>query len=184
MRYLVLVLALCPLAGRTYGQTGVPLPVGQRVWVRTATASGRLDAGVKGTLEEVTRDSLRVRPPGAGPAVSVWMGAQTQVFVFTGRRSSAGRGAAIGGGVGVLAGAVMGFAGGEDCSRNEFLCFDRGSLAAAGAVALGGVGLIGGLIVGALSSHDTWARLESRAAVGPIVAPSRRGIGLGLSVSF
>jgi hypothetical protein len=184
MRYRAAAFMLCFLTPPVFAQTIVPPSPGQRVWVRSTKASGALDAGVKGTLEAVTGDSLRVRPTPAGPALSLAAGPQTRLFVFTGRRSSAGRGAAIGGVAGVLAGAIIGFAGGGDCYEDEFLCFDRGTLAAAGALTLGGVGLVGGLIVGALSSHETWARTGWSGAVRPVVLPSQRGVGLGLSLTF
>ena len=182
MRNLMLILGLCLFAAPAQSQVGPDL-VGQRVWVRSPDGAG----SVKGTLEGITGDSLQVRLEGGGPAVSVGLSAQTQVNVFTGRRSSAGRGAAIGGGLGALAGMVIGFAAGEDCGRTEGLfrmCFERGELAAMGAVGLGGVGLVSGLIVGALSHHDTWAWVGSSQAVRPVITPHAYGIGLGLSLSF
>jgi hypothetical protein len=184
MRSQALVLVFCFVVPRLSAQSGAPPDSGQRVWVRSPKASGALDAGVKGTFEGMTSDSLRVRQAPGGPLVSVGLGPQTRLFVFTGRRSSLGRGAAIGGLGGVLAGAIIGFAGGEDCSGSDWLCFDRGTMALAGAVALGGVGLAGGLIVGALSSHDTWAPTGWRANLHPLVTPVRQGLGLGLSVAF
>jgi len=182
MRYLLLLLALCPLAGRAYGQVSERLAVGQRVWVRAARPSGSLDGGVKGTLEGITSDSLRIRPSGDKPAVSVGISEQTQVFAFAGKRSSALRGALIGGGVGVLAGAALGLADGGGCSG--FVCFSQGTTMAMGAIGLGGMGLISGLIIGALSPHDTWARAEPGPAVRPIVVSHPRDVGLGLSLAF
>lgn len=184
MRNILLVSALGLLAAPVQSQSAAPSSIGQRVWVRSRTGSGALDTGVKGTLEGFTGDSLQVRSRAGGPTVSVGLGAATQLFVSTGRRSSVGRGAAIGGGVGALAGAVIGFAAGQDCSPGEWLCFDRGTVAAGAAIALGGVGLVGGIIVGALSSHDTWGRAGWPETVRPVVVPNPHGVGLGLSFSF
>ncbi len=183
MRNFMLVFSLCLFAAPAQSQ-GDPALIGQRVWVRAPDGSGRLDAGVKGTLEGITGDSLQVRLAGGGPAVSVGLSAQTQVNVFTGRRSSAGRGAAIGGGIGALAGVVIGLAAGEDCSSSDWICFDRSELAAAGAVAFGGAGLVIGLIAGALSHHDTWAPAGLSQTVRPAITTNPYGIGLGFSILF
>lgn len=157
MRYHALALVLCCFAGPTYGQSAVPLRLGQRVWVRSLTVSGALDGGVRGTLEGVIGDSLRIRQAPEGQAISVRVGPKVRVFVSTGRRSNIGRGAAIGGGVGAVAGGIMGYASGQDCNGGEWLCFDRQTVAGMGAVSLGFVGLLGGLVVGALVHHDIWA---------------------------
>jgi hypothetical protein len=179
MRNLILVFGLCLFATPVQPQVA-PTLVGQRVWVRSPQASGRLDAGVKGTLEGVTGDSLQVRLEGGGPAVSVGLDAQTQLFLFTGRRSSAGRGAAIGAGIGALGGVVLGITG----CRDELICDDPGAVVAAGAIFLGGIGAGIGLIVGALSHHDTWVRVGSSQTVRPVITPNGYGIGLGLRLSF
>lgn len=167
-----------------FGQSTTPPSLGQRVWIRTPTTPGHFDAGIKGTFEGLQGDSLRIQPTAGGPAVMLAADSVHQVFVFTGRRSSLGHGALVGGGVGALAGALIGFAGGEDCSGGEWLCFDRGTLAAAGAIALGGVGLVGGALVGALSPHDTWRHAGTGRVLQPIIAPGSRGVRLGLSLAF
>jgi hypothetical protein len=184
MRILILVASLGLLARPSVAQEAPPLSVGQRVWVRSRTVSGALDAGIKGMLESLTADSIQVRAKAGTPAVSLGMSPQTRLFVVTGRRSSTGRGAAIGAGVGALAGAVIGFAGGEDCSADQWLCFDRGTVAAGGALALGGVGLVAGIIVGAFSSHDVWSQAGWPGAVRPVVASSPRGVGAGFFLAF
>lgn len=183
MRRLLLPLLLALLSAPLTGQTGPEPEPGQRVWIRTVTSPGRLDAGFKGTLERVADDSVRIRMAGSEEVRSLARGPQTRLFVFAGRRSSAGRGAAYGGGGGALAGAVLGFAGGEDCT-GQFLCFSRGQLAAGGAVLLGGIGLIGGLVVGGLSSHEAWVSGAWPGSVRPVIAPRQGGVGLGLSLSF
>jgi len=184
MRNLVPVFVLCLVAAPVHSQTAPPLSIGQRVWVRSPRASGGMNAGIKGTLEAVTGDSLLRLTGEQGQAVSVGLGAQSQLFIFAGRRSSAGHGAVIGGIAGALAGAVIGAVGGEDCSGDEYLCFNRGTTAVAGALVLGGIGVAGGLIVGALMPHDTWARATWSGPLRAVVTPSSHGIGLGLSLSF
>jgi hypothetical protein len=185
MRILVPAFILWVVTSSVQAQAGPPLSIGQRVWVRSPGASGGMNAGIKGTLEGRTGDSLQLRLKGEGAQlVSVGLGGRNQLFVFAGRRSSAGKGAAIGGIGGALAGAILGLATGSDCSADEFLCFDRGTMAAVGAIGVGGIGLVGGLIVGLLSPHDTWVRAEWSGSVRPVVTPSPRGVGLGLSLSF
>ena len=180
MRKLILVLGLWIFAAPAHGQETQTLG-GKLVWVRSPNTSGRLDAGVKGMLEGSAGDSLQLRLAGGDSAVSVGFGSQTQLYVFTGRRSSAGRGAAIGGGLGGLAGVVIGLAT-DACSG--WICFSRGELVAGGAVVLGGTGLVIGLIVGALSPHDVWARVASSQTVRPVITPTGHGVDLGFSFSF
>jgi len=184
MRYHTLAFVLCFFVPPVVGQSSTPLRLGQRVWIRPSTTSGTLEAGVKGTVEGMTGDSLRIRPTPGAPAVSVEVGPRTRLFLFTGRKSSTNRGAFIGGGIGVLVGAIIGYVAGDDCSTNATLCF--GSDVAAGTGAMGGglVGAVGGAILGALSSHDTWARIGWNGAVHPVVAPSPRGLGLGVLLAF
>lgn len=182
MRNLILVLGLCLFTTPAQPQAA-PTLVGQRVWVRSPDGAGRLDAGFKGTVEGVTGDSLSVRLAGGGPAVSIGLGTQTQIYVFSGRRSSAGRGAAIGAGIGALGGVVMGI-GAAGCSEGEFCIVPGGAVVATGALVVGGIGAGIGLIVGAMSHHDTWVRVGSSQTVRPVITPNAYGIGLGLRLSF
>lgn len=181
MRNLILVFGLCLFTTPVQPQVA-PTLVRQRVWVRSPQVSGRLDAGVKGTLEGVTDDSLQVRLEGGGPAVSVRLDPQTQLFLFTGRRSSAGRGAAIGAGIGALGGVVLGIT--EERLSGRVGLPIPARFVAAGVIVLGGIGAGIGLIVGAMSHHDTWVRVGSSQTVRPVITPTGYGIGLGLRLSF
>jgi hypothetical protein len=108
----------------------------------------------------------------------VFVGPQSQLFLVTGRRSSAGKGALIGGLIGAGMGALIGFAGNSD--QGSFL--DSGVYAVLGGAAFGGVGALTGLMFGALSSHDTWTRIGWKSAARPVISPSPHGVGLGLSL--
>ncbi len=108
----------------------------------------------------------------------------TPLLVFAGRRSSVGRGLAIGSSIGVLGGAVLGFAMGQDCGGGAWLCFDRGTMAAGGAVFFGGIGAVTGLIAGALSSHDVWHAAGGGLALRPFAGHSAGRVVRGGSLSF
>ncbi len=83
-----------------------------------------------------------------------------------------------------MAGLVIGFAAGEDCSQADWLCFDRGTLALGMGVILGGAGRAGGLIVGSLTSHESWRPVSWIPAPRPLVAPTREGVRVGVSFRF
>lgn len=183
MRYLIPCFILCFCAVPAQGQEAGSL-IGQRVWIRSPKPTGGLDGGVQGTLTGFSGDSAQLQLLGAGSPVSVLVGRNDRVFVFAGRRSAIGRGAAIGGGGGALAGLFLGLVAGEDCSGNEWICFDRGEMAAALAITLGGVGLLSGTIVGALSHRDTWGPAGWPRGVQPVVRSSPGGLGVGFAVRF
>jgi len=180
MRHRALAFTLCLLAVPAHGQSPLQLGVGQRIWVRSAVVPGTLDAGVQGTLEWVIGDSLHLRLFPGAQTVSVFVGPQTQLFLFNGRRSSAGKGALIGGLVGAGMGALIGFGGGND--GGSFL--SSGATAAMAGTLFGVVGAVGGLMLGALSSHDTWTRIGWKSPARPVFSPSPHGIRLGLSLPF
>lgn len=183
MRNLLAIVALLVCVTSLQGQSQ-PL-VGQRVWVRSPKSSGALDKGVKGTVEGISGDSLQLRLESGSEVVSVELGEQDQLFVFTGRRRAPLRGALIGGGGGALVGLVLGLAAGEDCSKSHgWFCFDRGEMATAGALGLGAVGLVGGLVIGGLGHHDTWTRVAWLEGVRPVITPNPHGITVGLSLAF
>jgi len=183
MRWIGVLVLLSGVGGGLEAQGPRAGDLDSRVWVREATGNGKYSHGVKGTLEGTSGDTLFIRPGNGAAAVAVSPREGRRILYYNGRRSSVGRGLLIGGGVGVVAGAIIGFAGGEDCSGNEWLCFDRGTMAAMGALGMGAVGLAAGLIVGAMSPHEVWTT-EQAAHVRPVVGPTARGMGVGVSIRF
>jgi len=183
MKVVVAISVFCIVNTPLLAQAPAELAFGTRVRVRSVSTRGHLDRGIEGTLERRTGDTLWVRPTKGGELAAYSASDRQQLFVYSGRASSAGKGAAYGAGIGALAGAAIGLAAGEDCSGDEWLCFDRGTLALAGGVGLGLTGLIGGVIVGALSSHEVWRRaIPSRVTPIALGAPNR--VTFGLAVRF
>jgi hypothetical protein len=183
MRALVPLAMFCIASAPLLAQAPAELAEGTRLRVRSVSSSGRLNRGIEGTLERRAADTLWVRPTEGGELTAYTPSARQELFVYSGRASSAGRGALLGGGFGALAGAAIGFAAGRDCGADEWLCFDRGTTALLGGVGLGLTGLVGGLIIGALSSHEVW-RPASPTRVTPIVLGSPSGVTFGLALRF
>jgi hypothetical protein len=183
VRSLPLLALLSGLCSSLSAQGPQPADLDRRVWVRERHAGGGYRGGVKGTLEGTAGDTLFIRPLTGATAFAVAPGDARAVLFYHGRRSSLGRGALLGTGIGVTVGALIGFAGGEDCSGGEFLCFDRGTLAAAGALTLGAGGLAVGLIAGALTSHEVWSERRT-ARARPLVAATPEGVRVGLGIRF
>lgn len=182
MRALVSLSMFCSASAPLMGQAPAELAEGARVRVRSVSTTGKLDRGIEGTLERRSGDTVWVRPTKGGE-LTAYSPSARQLFVYSGRASSAGRGALLGGGFGALAGAAIGFAAGRDCDGDEWLCFDRGTTALLGGAGLGLTGLVGGLIVGALSSHEVWRRaIPSR--ITPIALGAPNGVTFGLAVRF
>ncbi|HEV8599572.1 MAG TPA: hypothetical protein VGQ69_09455 [Gemmatimonadales bacterium] len=98
-------------------QAPVELALGARVRVRTVKAPGKLDRGIEGRVEAFAGDTLWVRPTRGGELTPYPASARQALFVYQGRASSVGRGAAYGAGFGALAGVALGLAAGEDCGR-------------------------------------------------------------------
>jgi len=184
MRYPIVFVVLGSLSSGLAAQANPAADPERRVWVREMSSNGRYDRGVKGTLEGIAGDTLFIRPNTGAPLFSVAPREGRQIFFSNGRRSSAGRGALIGTGVGVVTGAIIGFAGGEDCSGGEWLCFDRGTMAAAGALVVGATGLVAGIIVGAFSSHEVWVPADGPVRARPVVGVTESGVRVGMSIRF
>lgn len=94
--------------------------------------------------------------------------------VGTSRASGTRTGAAIG----LAIGALFGYASGDDCSEEAWICFDRGDTAVFGA----GIGVCVGAIAGfAVGSMERWAPATLPGRVS--LRPGARGAG-GLAISF
>jgi hypothetical protein len=183
MKAVVAIGIFCIASAPLLAQEPAELAVGTRVRVRSVTAPGKMNRGMEGRVERFGGDTLWVRPTKGGELTTYSPSDGQQLFVYSGRASSAGRGALLGAGAGALAGAAIGFAAGGDCGDEEWLCFDRGTTALLGGAGLGLTGLVGGLIVGALSSHEVWRR-ATLSRVTPIALGSPHGLTFGLAVRF
>jgi hypothetical protein len=140
--------------------------------------SGELNRRIEGVVVRMSPDTLVLRIPGSQPLQAVATNQDTQYSMHTGRRSSLGKGAVIGGITGIVVGGA-GFAiAGADCPMEPALCFHRRQTALAGGALIGALGAAVGLAIGAFTSHDVWSRAERRSALALI--QTRSGIGLAI----
>ena len=88
------------------------------------------------------------------------------------RSVSAGKGALAG----LFAGGLLGYAAGDDCGGEDWICFDRSATTPAGALLGAGVGaLVGALVVGG----ERWRQVPVSASVSiglPAPRPTRAGV--------
>lgn len=193
MRRAVLAIAftgLLPFAARAQaaqGATGASdaLAAGDRVRLALLPSGTPGSAGARsatGTLVSVGGDSIRIRD--AGREVAVPRVAVAAISVSAGRESrgsSAWRATRVALAVGVLVGAIAGYAAYEPCD-GQWLCFSRGAETAWGAVAFGVPAAAGGAAYGAMRPRERWrgVTLAPDTRVGWLATP--RGAGVTLSL--
>lgn len=160
-----------------------PVAAGTRVRV-TAPGEG-LDRRVT-TIMDVRGDSIVVGDQNGSRIIG--LAEVTALEVSTGRKSRLWRGAGMGLGIGVLAGAAIGAVTYEKCDPNPFLSCWMAPGSAMGAAAIGGVllrgaGLVTGAVIGALIRTDGWAPVDL--PVRAAIVPARSGgVSVMLSRSF
>lgn len=153
---------------------------GARVRVHTTGERGYLDQRAEGTIERMSGDTLFLAQK-IGGSREVYVGhPETQLFVFTGRSSSAGKGAAVGGILGLVAVGVVGMIAGKGCVGDRPLCTQRRPASLGLNAGLVVVGLGTGLVIGVVSSHDIWQRSPPPSEA--VVASG--GVHLGYSIVF
>jgi hypothetical protein len=133
---------------------------------------------VVGSLVAVGDTAVSVQRPGAATAESFPVSRVQRFEVRMGRDRRAG--ARLGAIVGLTVGLVFGYASGEDCTAQDFVCFDRDETTVAGAILGAGLGGWIGLLVG---RGDRW-RVEAvpqRVSVMPAGGP---GVRVGVSYQF
>lgn len=176
--------------GTLDAQSPLRVKPGHRIRVQTLSSSGSFDRGVKGVVEQVLGDTLLlIHPDGDGPEIQVHArDYRVRLLAFSGRRSSIGRGAAVGAFLGTAGGAVVGLGFAKPCpppvSADDPACIEGGPEALKGAaVGLGG-GLAIGMVIGSLLPREVWTGVPGFPAVGLTFPARRRGAGLGVSVEF
>ena len=149
-----------------------PLAVGTRLRVTT-------DHRLVGRLVAQDERSLTLQVGEGKPPVVVPRTAVTRVEESL-RPGRKGHGALIGAAVGVGAAAILGVAAGDDCSRDELLCYSHGEVALVSAALLVPLGAV----IGALASPgERWGPVSSGQRIGVRLMPTRRG-GIRASVSI
>lgn len=185
MRSILLGSLLMLMALPALAQDSVVLVPGARVWVKSLAWSGRLIGGPRGTVRAIAGDTLFLEGADSTSITPVPLDSRSRVFIWTGTTSGAGRGAALGAGLGLVAGGVIGYLSGEDCSGDEWLCFGRPMVAMAGGLAGAGVGAIVGLMAGSSTRVDQWTPLEpDRQGMRLIIQPGGERWRIGARVAF
>ena len=136
------LLALLSMVGVASAQSAQPVATGARVRVTTADNP----SAVIGELIAVNDSALLVRRQVDSNDVSIPRSLvhRLEVSRGTSRGTSARKGALIG----LAIGGMVGFLAGEDCSSEDFICFDRGSTAAIGMASGVSIGGLIGLVTG------------------------------------
>jgi hypothetical protein len=166
----VALMSLMPLASLP-AQTEHRALVGKRVRVTMPDTMriGDLPSSARplvviGKLVAMSDSTMSVRNDGTSSYVTVPLSRVQRLEVSTGL--TRGETAAIGGLIGLGAGGILGYAGGEDCTGNEFICFPREQTAVAGALAGAAIGGVIGFIAG---RGERWrdASIPARVSVVP-----------------
>lgn len=128
-------------------QAPAPVKSGQRVRVRSTVAQV---PELTGVVETIRPDTLMVRDDDRSVATAVPLATIDRLQVSHGRHSHWIRGAAIGFGAGVVTGATLGAASGNDwlftSSENAFI----------GAILFAPIGAVTGAVVGLLVRTERW----------------------------
>jgi hypothetical protein len=181
MRRVVLLWAGIGLAGPLAAQAGPRVEIGSRVRIRATGDPGLRPWLLEGTVERIAGDTLTLRPKAGGPPRVLAPDGETELYLLTRRPLPVGRGAAMGGVAGLIAGGIAGIAVGKECIGDDARCIHRRHLVWERALALTGAGVLVGAIIGA-TSRRTWARTTW--SVTPSPSPEGIGLGLGISLRF
>lgn len=146
--------------------------------------SPRLAQGtpVSGTVRSWSTDSVGFQPENDPAVLVLPIGEVNSVEWPVTRALQTTRGVLIGGGIGALAGTIVGAATSEDSGC--FICFSSGEMAFIGGI--GGLvvgGVVGG-VVGSLTHRTKWEHGEPggrRVSVAPLISPQGGGIAMSLS---
>jgi hypothetical protein len=171
----LLTVFLAPLGA----QNAASLQPGARVRVTTALFDREVARVVEDRGDSLALVLLDRHAKAARDTLVLALPDIAHLDVSRGRHSRA-HGAAIGAGFGALLGVAIGLAAGEDCTGQEFICFDRGETATVGGL----LGLPIGTIIGVLvPPGEKWEQV--RPPVHLSIAPRGRGtLALSTTVSF
>jgi hypothetical protein len=182
MRWIPTLAALGALAGPLAAQSSPPVARGARVRLRPMAPAGFFDREVEGTLEQLSGDTITIRPRGGGRSQVFTAASRGEFYVFAGRRPALVRGAVIGATFGLLAGGVVTAFAGEVCTGNEALCVNRRQVTLTSEVALAAVGAATGFVIGAFNPRDTWrrTRLSPSTRIGITMGAGTAGVRITL----
>ena len=164
------LLAAAPLAA----QTEQAVLVGARVRVTVPDTMPNADPAEKarplvvvGKVVAVDDSTMLIRNDASEAGVTISRDRIQRFEVGTG--TERGRTATIGGVIGLAVGGVLGYASGDDCSDQDFICFPREDTALAGAA----LGALLGAGIGYLVGGERWQDAGLPARVGFVPTSSR-----------
>ena len=120
-------------------------------------------------------DSLWVRTASTDDTLALALATLGRLDVSRGQHRSTLKGAGLGLVSGAVAGAIIGYSAGEDCSKSSFICFPRDQTTLMGAVYVGGLGAGVGALLGHFHVQDRWVSVRSPGRVKIAVFPANRG---------
>lgn len=177
-RTLSVFATLVVLAGHDIAaQAALYSSVGHQVRLKTDSSSQWLT----GTLVAADADSLRLGVGDQGSPVAVARRTVAQLEVLYRGHSHAGRGAAIGFGLGALSGAIIGYGSYRACTGSCTFDPGPGVYTLAGALGGGVVGIVVGAAIGTITRGGGWQPVS----LGPThVTLAPRGGGVELRLAF
>ena len=168
-------------------QQKAPVP-GDRVRVTLTASAAERFGGTRwdARLRAVDADSIALDTTAATGSLVVAKDDVAKFERYDGRKSKAGKGAAIGFVAGALTGGIAAYAasvGGGSCDTGfmsfDFFCEDEAdTMGLAGGAAGGVLGLVVGAAVGAASSGDQWTSMDGKVQVVPTVIHGEPGVGI------
>jgi hypothetical protein len=173
----VLALAAWLAGAAAVGAEGLVSP-GERVRFRAATVGGGRQ---QGTVVEQDATALTIRLTAGGDPIRVPLDAFERLEVARSQRRHFWTGAAVGFVPGFAFGFFAGWVLGCDDQGRD--CTAYGAALATGAILGAGTAVVGGL-VGLLFKSDRWERVSTSRVRVTLLPLPRRGVAIGVSVSF
>jgi hypothetical protein len=179
----VTMLALLIVVSSVAAQADEEGLIGKRVRITTSnpTPPGDHQRGARpmvviGELTATSDSTMSLRQSETMDEVTVSLSRVQRLEMSTG--SDRGASAAKGAFIGLAIGGVVGFAAGDDCSQQDFICFSRDDTAMGGAAAGLTLGLLIGLIAG---GGERW---EETTIPRVSIVPGERSISVGSTIRF
>ena len=115
-----------------------------------ARRASRREIAYVGTLIDATSRSIVLRPDRSADTVEIAHDSIARAQLSRGNSRGGRMGKAFL--IGAVFGAGFGFAVGEDCGQNDFICFDRGETVPLSVLGFGGLGAL----LGAITWREQW----------------------------
>ena len=151
-----------------------------RITVRDTQPGGARPLVVIGPLIALRDSAISVRNDSTSSNVIVPLARVERLEVSHRDRGGSAR---TGGLIGIVVGGVIGYAAGDDCSAESFICFDHTDTAMMGASAGAGLGLLIGYLAG---GQERWREttMPFRVSVTPATRTHGRAVSIIKTILF